>query len=503
MRRSAALILSLAATGLSAAPPVWVSRGGSDPTQFPPTTHLLGYGLSEPGGSEAQRLRQAQAMARQELAQALRVQVRSEFTSRKQISGQEGQAYLNSLVQTRSELDLEGLDRFETWTDPKTGLVHALAVLDRARAAGLLSARITEQAREARTEFVQGRANPDALLRVRSQLKRIQEETALLRVLGAGTPPALPADLPDRGEVDRIALELLASRKGLDATLDGAIYRLGQDLPARLRVMIDRIVYGDTRFSASFGAYLEQRLAERMLRFDGIVVLDRAQAAREGQAAQALLHGSYLELGQEVSLLLKATALNGESLAVAQVKLPKAELDKAGLRLLPENAEAAQQQLEILDTRVKETALKVRLSLDRGDGGIYRRGDRLVLFLKANLDCFVRVIYQQVDGSRVQVFPNQFQPEGRLRKDQATQIPPDQGGFTLEVTPPFGSEILKVYASTEPLPPAEGQKIANGFTLLNDKAEAMSAAMRGITVKKAEALVAEDSAVVNTVDLPR
>jgi len=500
MRPTFALFPALSCL-LCAAPPTWVTSHGNDLERFPRLTHLTGYGLSESGGSEASKLRQAQAMARQELAQALRVQVRSEFTSHKQILGQEGRAYVNSLVQTQSDLDLEGLDAFEVYTDPKTGLVHALAVLDRRKAAELLSARLREQAEAARRGFAQGHRDLEALLRVRGLLKRIQEGHAVLRVLDPKAEP--PGNLPTQGELDQAARTLLDAHKGLDGALDRALYGLGSHLPSKLRVMIDRIVYGQTRFSASFGAYLEQRLGERMLRFDGIQVLDKAVAGRQGLSAQALLHGSYLDLGPEVSLLLKATSLSGEELTSVQVKLAKAEIQSAGLQLLPENAETARQQLEILDTQVKETALKVRLGVDRGDGGIYRKGERLVLFLKANLDCYARVIYQQVDGTRVQVFPNQYHPDPRIKKDQTYQIPPDQGGFTLEVTPPFGAEILKVYASTEPLPPAEGQKIANGFTLLTDKAEAMTVAMRGITLKKAEALVAEDTAVVNTVDLPK
>jgi len=495
-----ALTAALLAPSLSAEAPAWIQSPGS---VFPSQAYLTGYGVSESKGSEAQRLREARAMARQELAAALRVRVQSEFTSAAAHTDTEGKRYVQNLVQTRSDLELEGLDRFETWTERK-GAVHVLAVLEKAKAAALLEERLLSQARQARSSFHQAKADRDldGLLKVRGLLKRVHEDAGLLRVLGRSP---LPLDLPSQRDLDTTALELLRNRSGLDGALDAALYNLGADLPGRLRVMIDRIVYGQTRFSSTFGAYLEQRLGERLLKFDGIRILDRALGAREGAElqAQALLHGSYLEMGDEVSLLLKATSIGGEELASSQVRIPRAWIQKAGLRLLPENHDEAARSLAILDTQVAPSELKINLQIDRGDGGIYRQGEPLHLFLRASRDCYVRVVYQQVDGTKVQVFPNQFHPDYRVRKGELTRIPAEGDGFELRVSEPFGSEIVKVFASTEPFELAPEATVPTGpFARLDASVQAMTTRFRGIQVQKAKVHTAEASAVVNTVPQP-
>lgn len=510
MHLSAPVLCLVLPGGLLASPPVWVLDEAALPRLFPAATFVTGRGLSGPGGSEADRLREAQDRARQELASALRVRVRSEFTSQTtttQTTSQgrttaEGRKMVQNLVQTQADLDLEGLDRVETWSDPRTGTVHALAVLDRAKAGELLAARLGEQAKEARQAFQRASGRDlEGLLRTRSLLKRLAEGQALLRVLGGQLPPT---DLPTFADVDQAARALLASRSGLDAGLDTALYGLGADLPGGLRVMVDRIVYGQTRFSSTFGAYLEQRLGDRLLKFDGIRLLDRALAARQegGPKAQALVHGTYLEMGPEVSLLLKVTSLEGEELASSQVRLPRAAIEGAGLRLLPENHTQAAQSLAILNTDVPASDLQVNVQLDRGDGGIYHRGEPLHLFLKANRDCYVRVVYQQVDGTRVQILPNQFQRTGRLDAGVATRIPGEGSGFELRVSEPFGSEIVQVFASTEPFDLGEAAP-EGPFTRLDASLQTMTRQFRGIRVEKARALTAEATAVVNTVDLPR
>ncbi|MBP1628725.1 MAG: hypothetical protein H6Q00_3200 [Holophagaceae bacterium] len=427
-----ALSAILVAPVLSAQAPGWIQ---SPLTVFPGHTYLTGYGLSEAKGSEAQRLREARTMARQELAATLRVRVQSEYTSATAHTRKEGTQFVQNLVQTRSDLELEGLDRLETYIDPSTGTVHALAVLEKGRAAALLGERLRSQGQEARSEFQRAKLHKDleGLLRVRGLLKRIREGEGLMRV--------------------------------------------------NLRVMIDRIVYGQSRFSSTFGAYLEQRLGERLLKFDGIQILDRALASRAGAPlqAQAMLHGTYLEMGDEVSLLLKATALGGEELASSQVRLPKAWIQKAGLRLLPENHLEAAQSLAILDTQVEPSDLKINLQLDRGDGGIYRQDERLYLFLRTSRDCYVRVIYQQVDGTRVQVFPNQYHPDYRVKKEVLTRIPAEGDRFDLRVSEPFGSEIVKVFASTEPFELAPTAIAQEGpFARLDSSLQAMTSHFRGI-----------------------
>ena len=167
---------------------------------------------------------------------------------------------------------------------------------------------------------------------------------------------------------------------------------------------------------------------------------------------------------------------------------------------MPDNFEDARKNLELCNARIEASTLKVKLALDRGDGGIYRKGDKLLLFLKANQDCYVKVIYHQVDGTNIQIFPNGFHPDSQIRKDQLYQIPPEDRSFEMEVMPPFGVEMVKVIASTEPLGGADLAPGQGGLKAVPESLATMLGRTRGIRVKKAETQYAEATAVVNTMD---
>ena len=141
--------------------------------------------------------------------------------------------------------------------------------------------------------------------------------------------------------------------------------------------------------------------------------------------------------------------------------------------------------------------------MDRGDGGIYRRGDRVHLFLKSNLDCYVKVLYHQVDGTKVLIFPNRFHPDARIQKGHRYQIPPDDNSFDLIVQEPFGAEMVKLIASTEPIEIQAREPDANGLSVVRDDLASLLGKTRGISLKKSATQYCEATAVVNTMEAAR
>ena len=155
------LIAGAAAAGslAAASTPAWVQSGGVDPEAFPPARYLTGYGLSSPGGSEAEQRRQALAMAREALVSSIRVQVSSEFTGRVTQQNQQMTRFAQNLVRTRADLELDGLDPFLTWQDSRKQVVHALAVLDKPRTLNLLEHKASAAAVECGKAFTAARAS--------------------------------------------------------------------------------------------------------------------------------------------------------------------------------------------------------------------------------------------------------------------------------------------------------------------------------------------------------
>jgi hypothetical protein len=193
-------------------------------------------------------------------------------------------------------------------------------------------------------------------------------------------------------------------------------------------------------------------------------------------------------------------AATGEQLATASVDRPALLIRKAGLKLVPDNYQEARQALAICDAQVQATKLQVKLVLDRGNGGIYRKGDRMHLFLKANMDCYVKLLYHQVDGTKVLIFPNKYHPDARIQKDRLYQIPPDDNSFELQVEPPFGSEMVKLIACTDPIDVQGNDPDVNGLSVVRDDLASLLGRTRSILLKKAEVQYSEATAVVNTME---
>ena len=495
--------------------PTWALNGGLDPVAYPAASFLTGYGISSPRGSEAEQIREATAMAQAALASSLRSHVSAELSTRVTRQDQQISRFAQNLVSTRTDIELDGLDAILLWPDRQAKVVHALAVLDRARTLALLGTSLERQGRACAAGSDQARAHGDAqgLLQARHLGEEMEEKRVLLSILG-GAPGAGPG--PALAAIDLELRRLYASSQSLDGFAAAAALELSASLPRGIRILVDRVTYADTPFCGSFSAYLEQALAAQLVACGRIKIVDKGggrDAIRaagldaplpEALRAQAVVHGACFELGEEVQLSLRVTALGGEELAAATLRIPAALLRKGGLKLVPDNFEEARKNLEICNAQVQASRLKLKLALDRGEGGIYRRQDKLFVFLKANMDCYVKVLYHQVDGTTVVILPNRYHPDARILKDRLYQIPPDDNSFELEVMAPFGVEMVQVLASTTPLEPQDPAPAPQGLQVVKEDLATLVGRTRGISLKLAETQYAEATAVVNTLDaLPK
>jgi hypothetical protein len=452
-------------------------------------------------------------MAQEALASGIRTRITSEFTSRVTQQDQHMSRYAQNLVRTRADLELEGLDTVLAWRDPQKDTTHALAVLDRGKTVRLLDGRLQRQAGECARLFERARGAGDAAGLIQARhLRDGMEEALVVRAVLSGAPapaPAAPADADIIAELRRVYTSL----NGLDRYVDLAALDLGMDLPRGTRLLMDRITFADTPFCGTLSAWLEQALATQLAAIGQVKILDKAGGADairlaglggdlgEALGAQAAVRGTVFDLGEEVKVSLRITSAGGEELTAAGTALPAQLVRRAGLKLVPDNYQEARKALEICDAQVQATQLQVKLALDRGDGGIYRRGDKLRLFVKANMDCYVKVLYHQVDGAQVLVFPNKYHPDARIQKDRMYQIPPDDNSFDLEVQPPFGAEMVKVIASTDPIEVQAQAPDRNGLAAVKADLQSLLATTRGILVKKAEVQYGEATAVVNTMEV--
>jgi hypothetical protein len=85
------------------------------------------------------------------------------------------------------------------------------------------------------------------------------------------------------------------------------------------------------------------------------------------------------------------------------------------------------------------------------DKPAYKAGEKIKVYIKGNKPFYARVIYQDAAGAMVQILPNPYRTDDYFNGGVIYEIPAGHDQFELEVSPPFGAEIVLVYASSSPL----------------------------------------------------
>jgi hypothetical protein len=155
--------------------------------------------------------------------------------------------------------------------------------------------------------------------------------------------------------------------------------------------------------------------------------------------------------------------------------------DRAGLKMFLKdwpNGYFAARATENLKALGPELEVKVWTEDDS-----YRAGDTIEIFIKGNKDFYGRVVYRDAEGNLIQLLPNEFRKEHHFKAGKTYTIPDEEDQFDLSVTPPFGTENIIVFASTEPLPKVVGNDIGAGLTLLDEKLGQVKRRMRGFSSK--------------------
>ncbi len=283
---------------------------------------------------------------------------------------------------------------------------------------------------------------------------------------------------------------------------------------------IDAALVADKRFKVIARKELDEFLKEYELQITDIINPNTTVGIGKIEGVDAILVGSYGEWGKEVRVSAKMIEVErGEKLASKTTTIKdipknvpikpvdhdamKVQIEKLS-NLLPERPESPKPQLN--PKFQKNSDFDIRAWVDRGAGGLYKKGEEMTVYLKSELDCYVEIYDIYPDGSTHRIFPNEYRQDNFIRRDKLYELPRKIDPFTFEITPPFGVEKLKVLASTVPFPKVEKGvyknkgafpeigKLNNPKTITELKSRA-----KGVAVKP-KAKVAQNLCVFTTVE---
>jgi len=264
------------------------------------------------------------------------------------------------------------------------------------------------------------------------------------------------------------------------------------------------------RFQAVKRHELQNQIKRRGIEITARLMPSTLEAIQEFVEADAVLLGKCWDHGDSLSVhvaLVESSEKTTLSSAVTQ--FDKNDLPE-NMLIVPNNfAEAQEVMAEWREEASPSLKLQIKLWVDRLDGGVYKQGEKMTASVRANKPCYLYLLYRDAGGNTLLLFPNRFRQDNRLAVDTEYKIPDQADQFDFTITPPFGMEILKAFASTQPLPELEGKEVAGGIKQLKLSATELAKTLRGVALtKRPESMAsgenqaerAEASCVVTTLE---
>ncbi len=98
----------------------------------------------------------------------------------------------------------------------------------------------------------------------------------------------------------------------------------------------------------------------------------------------------------------------------------------------------------------ERSSFAVRVDVDHADR-VYAKDDLLRASVTSSEDGYLYLFYRDAVGNVSVLFPNRFQKDNFVRKNEPVTVPADGSGFKIRIDAPFGDELLKAVVSKKPL----------------------------------------------------
>ena len=114
---------------------------------------------------------------------------------------------------------------------------------------------------------------------------------------------------------------------------------------------------------------------------------------------------------------------------------------------------------------------------------VFNAGDQLVVTVKPDRDCYLRLYYKSAEGAMMQIFPNAGKTANFIKAGEEVQLPGAGDKFKFTMGEPFGSEILKAVASSQQFTDLHDKRWAAGLFEPVEETRIHSLSTRGIKVE--------------------
>ena len=126
------------------------------------------------------------------------------------------------------------------------------------------------------------------------------------------------------------------------------------------------------------------------------------------------------------------------------------------------------------------------------DDLIFTKGEKMNVYVRVNLPCYVRFLYHLADGKRTMLLDNYYIDESKV--NMVVQIPAE-----FECDEPYGAEFLQAFARTDRFEPKETVE-SDGYKFLKEDLEKFLSSTRGMKRVKPGTMQTETRVVMTTME---
>jgi len=271
-------------------------------------------------------------------------------------------------------------------------------------------------------------------------------------------------------------------KESFSESLDSRLKRLVQRISnsrTGLKVFIAPVVERKGRYASEFSEYVtakarsilvasqqfevleEQPVTRSLSNTRGLVAKAKQVQNLETSAAlfsgaDAVLEGYYLEGAGRVTVAMTLKNLKGGVLGSAEESIERAMIPYSTA-----NPTAGALAL-VADVAGQDRQQVVKLNTTKGDRfQVYRAGEKVQFLIQVARPLYLYLYGINAQNEVSQLYPGPGQQETPLASAQIHTVPGVRDSWEIVVEPPFGTDVVKLFASERPLPvPTISDKVA-------------------------------------------
>jgi hypothetical protein len=518
MRKSIHFLLLLLACSITSATFVNAQKDKGKPTwtdpyqrklDYPENTYLVGFSAQEaPKSADKQELLDTQkGLARTELTQSILVTVKSISVSNIENINSKTHEYFKSVSSTYSNVDVAGL-KTETYIDEKKNIVYAFCYAKKLTVREATKAKMQNHltAIQQKIETAQNQAkSAQKQLALKSYMEcyplfaEVENCQTLLIALGANSEDVGIDSYQATKQKVKAAIDDLS--KSSQANMEDAAYFMATSLALQLNennkgsVRLLPFTYQDAEMASQFSARFQNILEQSLVRNAGVKVSTQVPSnIANGYNEDFILAGTY----RDEEGMLKITAVlrsnkTKETVAATDGQIPLKFLKENDIAYKPEGFDEAYDRMKQFnrDQNAGTGGLHVQLFTNKGENGlIFNKGERMRLFIRANRECFIRVIYHLADGQQVLLLDNYY-----INAENANKV--YELPYEFECSEPFGVETLQMNAQTAQFEPLSTKEI-DGYKYIRNSLSETLVKTRGFKATSATSASTEKRLTITT-----